>query len=258
MNIKPTSAPPEIEVVDLCKNFAAVRALDHVSAKFRAGRVHALLGENGAGKSTLVKCLMGYHRADAGQIVVDGHRRVMLHPRDAHGLGLGMVYQHFTLVPQMTVAENFLLGRERLPVMIDWGSEHAALDAFMARMPFRLDPRRLVATLAAGEKQKLEILKQLYLNRRFIVLDEPTSVLTPSEADEVLGEMRRLADARQLTVVFITHKLREVMQFAQDVTVLRAGMVAARTAVTATSESGLASLMFGAELPEQKAAASIR
>ena len=102
------------------KALAAVRALDRVSARFRAGRVHALLGENGAGKSTLVKCLMGYYRADAGQILVDGHQRVMLHPRDAHALGLGMVYQHFTLVPQMTVAENFLLGRERLPAMIDW------------------------------------------------------------------------------------------------------------------------------------------
>jgi simple sugar transport system ATP-binding protein len=260
MNIKPTSAPPEIEVVDLCKNFAAVRALDHVSAKFRAGRVHALLGENGAGKSTLVKCLMGYHRADAGQIVVDGHRRVMLHPRDAHGLGLGMVYQHFTLVPQMTVAENFLLGRERLPVMIDWGSEHAALDAFMARMPFRLDPRRLVATLAAGEKQKLEILKQLYLNRRFIVLDEPTSVLTPSEADEVLGEMRRLADARQLTVVFITHKLREVVGFAQDVSILRAGKLVAQTEVAAASEASLARMMFdlpaSADRPDRSSSAA--
>ena len=168
----------------------------------------------------------------------------MLHPRDAHALGLGMVYQHFTLVPQMTVAENFLLGRERLPAMIDWGSEHAALDAFMARMPFRLDPRRLVATLAAGEKQKLEILKQLYLGRRFIVLDEPTSVLTPDEADEVLGEMRRLTDARLLTVVLITHKLREVVRFAQDVTILRGGKVVAQTEVVAASEPSLARMMF--------------
>jgi general nucleoside transport system ATP-binding protein len=244
MSDKPTPAPPDIEVADLSKSFVAVRALDRVSARFRAGRVHALLGENGAGKSTLVKCLMGYYRADAGQILVDGHQRVILHPRDAHALGLGMVYQHFTLVPQMTVAENFLLGRERLPAIIDWGSEHAALDAFMARMPFRLDPRRLVATLAAGEKQKLEILKQLYLKRRFIVLDEPTSVLTPTEADEVLGEMRRLADARLLTVVFITHKLREVVGFAQDVTILRGGKVVAQTEVVAASEPSLARMMF--------------
>ena len=198
--------------------------------------MHALLGENGAGKSTLVKCLMGYYRADAGQILVDRRLRAILHPRDAHALGLGMVYQHFTLVPQMTVAENFLLGRIHLPALIDWAAEHAALGDFMARMPFQLDPRRLVATLAAGEKQKLEILKQLYLGRRVLVLDEPTSVLTPAEADEVLGETRRLADAGQLTVVLITHKFREVMQFAQDVTILRAGKVAAQTDVASASE----------------------
>ena len=245
MNNNVPSTPPEIEVIDLRKSFAALRALDGVSVRFRAGRVHALLGENGAGKSTLVKCLMGYYRADAGQVLVDGQQRAILNPRDAHALGLGMVYQHFTLVPQMTVAENFLLGRSYLPAAIDWGAEHSALDAFMARMPFRLDPRRMVASLAAGEKQKLEILKQLYLGRRFIVLDEPTSVLTPSEADEVLGEVRRLSDARVLTVVLITHKLREVMRFAQDVSILRNGRVVAHTDVATTSEIGLARMMFG-------------
>jgi len=190
MSDKQTIAPPEVEVIDLSKSFAAVRALDQVSTKFRAGRMHALLGENGAGKSTLVKCLMGYYRADSGRILIDGNRHAIEHPRAAHRLGLGMVYQHFTLVPRMTVAENFLLGRDSLPAVIDWVAQHVLLDEFMARMPFKLDPRRLVGTLAAGEKQKLEILKQLYLGRRFLVLDEPTSVLTPAEADEVLGEMR--------------------------------------------------------------------
>src|SRR5262249_58361889 len=152
MSDKQTIAPPEVEVIDLSKSFAAVRALDQVSTTFRAGRLHALLGENGAGKSTLVKCLMGYYRADSGQILVDGQRRIMRHPSDAHALGLGMVYQHFTLVPQMTVAENFLLGRKSLPAVIDWRVEHSTLDRFIAGMPFRLDPRRLVATLAAGEQ----------------------------------------------------------------------------------------------------------
>jgi simple sugar transport system ATP-binding protein len=247
-----TSPPPEVEVVGLSKVFGHVRALDTVSVKFSAGRMHALLGENGAGKSTLVKCLMGYYRADAGHIRVDARQRSILHPQDAHALGLGMVYQHFTLVPQMTVAENFLLGRERLPAVIDWAAEHAALQDFMARMPFQLDPRRLVATLAAGEKQKLEILKQLYLGRRFLVLDEPTSVLAPGEADEVLGEMRRLTDAGQLTVVLITHKFREVMQFAQDVTILRAGMVAAQTDVANASQARLAAMMFGPSLAPEK------
>jgi ABC-type uncharacterized transport system ATPase subunit len=246
MRNSPQPAPPDVDVIDFCKRFGAVRALDHVSVRFRAGRVHALLGENGAGKSTLVKCLMGYYRADAGRLLVDGQKRTILHPRDAHALGLGMVYQHFTLVPQMTVAENFLLGRKHLPAIIDWSVEHKALDEFMASMPFRLDPRRTVATLAAGEKQKLEILKQLHLGRRFIVLDEPTSVLTPTEADEVLGEVRRLSDARLLSVVLITHKLREVMRFAQEVSVLRAGKVVAHTETEAASETSLARMMFGA------------
>ena len=252
MNNNRTNAPPDIEVIDLCKRFGAVRALDRVSVKFRAGRIHALLGENGAGKSTLVKCLMGYYRADAGQVMLDGQQQAVLHARDAHALGLGMVYQHFTLVPQMTVAENFLLGRRHLPAIIDWRVEHRALDEFMASMPFRLDPRRMVATLAAGEKQKLEILKQLYLGRRFIVLDEPTSVLTPTEADEVLTEVRRLTDAGLLTVVLITHKLREVMRFAQDVSVLRGGKVVAHTPVAAASEPSLAKMMFGAPSSVEK------
>jgi len=242
--IDPTP-PPQVEIIALSKRFGDLQALDAVSLRFAAGRMHALLGENGAGKSTLVKCLMGYHRADAGSILIDGQERDIADPADAHALGLGMVYQHFTLVPQMSVAENFLLGRANVPAILDWNAEHAALDEFMARMPFRLDPRRRVATLAAGEKQKLEILKQLYLGGRFLVLDEPTSVLTPGEADEVLGEMRRLADAGALTVVLITHKLREVMRFAQDVTVLRAGKVAGQIDVADASEARLAEMMFG-------------
>ena len=239
-----TPSLPEVEIVDFSKRFGAVQALDAVSVRFTAGRMHALLGENGAGKSTLVKCLMGYYKVDAGRILVDRQARAIAHPYDAHALGLGMVYQHFTLVPQMSVAENFVLGRERLPAVLDWAAEHTALRKFMARMPFRLDPRRLVATLAAGEKQKLEILKQLYLGRQFLVLDEPTSVLTPGEADEVLGEMRRLADAGELTVVLITHKLREVMEFAQDVTILRGGKVVARIDAADASEQRLAAMMF--------------
>lgn len=237
--------PPNVEVIDLSKRFGSVQAIDHVSVLFRAGRMHALLGENGAGKSTLVKCLLGYHRADSGSILIDQREHAIAHPSAAHALGLGMVYQHFTLVPQMTVAENFVLGRAKIPAVVDWNREADALRNFMQAMPFRLDPERRVATLAAGEKQKLEILKQLYLGRRFIVLDEPTSVLTPDEADEVLGEMRRLADAGNLTVVLITHKLREVMQFAQDVTILRAGKVVAQLEVADASEERLASLMFG-------------
>jgi simple sugar transport system ATP-binding protein len=238
--------PPSVEVTNLSKRFGSVQALDSVSVRFESSRLHALLGENGAGKSTLVKCLLGYYHADAGQIAIDGRMVRVSHPGQAHALGLGMVYQHFTVVPEMTVAENFILGKEALPARIRWSDENDKLRAFMADMPFRLDPERKVSTLAAGEKQKLEIIKQLYLGRRFLVLDEPTSVLTPAEADEVLGEMRGLANANRLTVVLITHKFREVEKFAQDVTVLRAGKLAGSLSQKEASKEALAAMMFGA------------
>src|SRR5512134_2350118 len=149
MNAQP---PPLIEAVDLCKRFGTVQALDSVSARFEPGTFHALLGENGAGKSTLVKCLMGFHAIDSGTIWVDGGARAIADPRAAHALGLGMVYQHFTLVPSMTVAENLLLARADLPGVIDWRAERRAIDTFLERMPFRLDPDAPAVTLAAGEK----------------------------------------------------------------------------------------------------------
>src|SRR5690606_29616265 len=144
--------------------------------KVAAGSVHALLGENGAGKSTLVKGLIGYSPLDQGSILFDGREHAIATPRDSHALGIGMVYQHFTLAPGLTVAENLLLARGKLPWRIRWSRERAALHAFMEAMPFRLPLDARVGSLAAGEKQKLEILKQLYLRRRFLILDEPTSV----------------------------------------------------------------------------------
>ena len=237
--------PPSVEVKGLCKRFGTVQALADVSVTFSPGRVHALLGENGAGKSTLVKCIMGYYRADDGVVLVDGTAHDVRSPQQSRQLGLGMVYQHFTLVSQMSVAENLVLGRAELPAVIDWKAEHEALRGFMQRMPFQLDPEQLVASLSAGEKQKLEILKQLYLGRRFLVLDEPTSVLTPDEADQVLSEMRRLAESNVLTVVLITHKFREVTQFADDVSVMRAGRIVTTTRVADTTPDKLAKLMFG-------------
>ena len=246
----PPNAPPTVETIGLSKRFGSVKALDNASVRFAAGRLHALLGENGAGKSTLVKCMLGYYRADAGSILVDGRQRAIAKPQDAHALGLGMVYQHFTLVQQMTVAENLVLARAQTPLVIDWKAEHEALGAFMRRMPFELDPEYPVSSLAAGEKQKLEILKQLYLGRRFLVLDEPTSVLTPDESDEVLGEMRRLTDAGELSVVLITHKFREVLGHAQDVTVLRGGQVVGTHRMEETTQDALSELMFGSAAAE--------
>src|SRR5438309_8268216 len=153
--------------------FGDFLALDNVGLKVRPGSFHALLGENGAGKSTLVKCIMGYYHATEGDILVGGREQAIGNPKDAHALGLGMVYQHFTLVPAMTVAENLVLARDDVPAIVRWRLERERLAAFMATMPFTLDLDRPVSRLAAGEKQKVEILKQLYLRRRFMILDEP-------------------------------------------------------------------------------------
>lgn len=245
MSEAPVSKPPSVEVVGMSKHFGALTALDSVSIQFRPGTFHAILGENGAGKSTLVKCVMGYYRADAGEIRIEGTPHAITNPRHAHHLGLGMVYQHFTLVPNMTVAENLVLGEENLPAMIDWPQQYERLQAFQSTMPFRLDLERPVASLAAGEKQKLEILKQLFLNHRVLILDEPTSVLTPAEAKQVLGLMRQMSEQGRLSVVLITHKLREVEEFATEVTVLRAGKVAGGGLASELTHGDLVQLMIG-------------
>ena len=152
-----------VEVLAMTKRFGEFAALDDVSLKVPAGSFHALLGENGAGKSTLVKCIMGYYRPDAGNVLVDDHEQAIENPRAAHALGLGMVYQHFTSVPAMTVTENFVLARSELPAVVDWRKETRELEAFLDRMPFRVPLGAKVSAISAGERQKCEILKQLYL-----------------------------------------------------------------------------------------------
>jgi ABC-type uncharacterized transport system ATPase subunit len=234
-----------IEAAGIGKRFGAFAALSDISMKVRPGTVHGLLGENGAGKSTLVKCLMGYYRADAGSFLVDGREAAITRPADADALGLGMVYQHLTLVPSMTVAENLVIARGQVPAVINWARERAALDGFMDRMPFQVRLDAPVGTLSAGERQKTEILKQLYLQRRLLVLDEPTSVLTPHEADEMLGLMQGLAHAGTATVVIITHKLPDVMRFTDEVTVLRRGRLAGRGATSGLSRGELTAMMIG-------------
>jgi len=236
-----------VEVVSMTKRFGEFTALDAVSLKVPAGTFHALLGENGAGKSTLVKCIMGYYRPDEGAVLVDGHEQAIDNPRAAHALGLGMVYQHFTSVPAMTVTENFVLARPQLPAVIDWRSETARLEAFLDRMPFRVPLAAKVSTISAGERQKCEILKQLYLERRFLILDEPTSVLTPGEADEVLGMLRDMVRKNELTVLMITHKFREVMAFADEVTILRRGRLAGAGRVAELTPDLMAGMMIGAQ-----------
>jgi general nucleoside transport system ATP-binding protein len=238
-----------LETFELTKRFGSFTALDAVSLRVTPGSVHALLGENGAGKSTLVKCVVGYYRPDAGSVLIDTREHDISSPTVARSLGIGMVYQHFTVVPGMTVAENLLIAKGALPAVVDWRRVRAELSTFMASAPFSLDLDATPQDLSAGEKQKLEILKQLYLKPRLLILDEPTSVLTPQEADEVLGALRERAHAGDCTVVMITHKFREVSAFADDVTVLRRGRLVTSRSVASTQPADMAAAMIGDESP---------
>lgn len=234
-----------VETIGMTKRFGAFAALDDVSIRIEAGGFHALLGENGAGKSTLVKCMMGFYAPTSGSLLIEGREVAMTGPKAAQARGLGMVYQHFTLVPSLTGAENLVIARADVPRIVDWAKERAALAAFMAGMPFRLDLDRPVSALSAGEKQKLEIVKQLSLGSRFLILDEPTSVLTPAEAEEVLGLLRGMTDAGALTVLMISHKFREVETFARTFSVLRRGRLAGGGTVGAVSRDDMAAMMMG-------------
>lgn len=234
-----------LDTYQMSMQFGSFLALSQVSLSVAPGTVHALLGENGAGKSTLVKCVAGFQRPTAGSILIDGREQAIANPVIARALGIGMVYQHFTLAPGMTVAENLLLASGKTPAVIDWPKKRAELAQFLKSTPFQLDLDARPQQLAAGEKQKLELLKQLYLKPRLLILDEPTSVLTPQEADEVLGHVREFARSGQCTVLIITHKFREVMAYADDVTVLRRGKAVHHCAVAATSPAQLAQAMIG-------------
>ncbi len=234
-----------LDTYQLTKRFGAFTALNSVSLNVRPGTVHALLGENGAGKSTLVKSIVGYYLPDEGSVLVNGREQAISSPTVARALGIGMVYQHFTVVPGMTVAENLLLARGELPAVVPWRRVREELRAFLETTPFKLDLDATPQDLSAGEKQKLEILKQLYLKPRLLILDEPTSVLTPQEADEVLGLLRERARAGDCTVVMITHKFREVIEHADDVSVLRKGALVASHRVGDVISAELASAMVG-------------
>jgi simple sugar transport system ATP-binding protein len=242
-----------IETIGMAKQFGAFTALDDVSIRIGPGGFHALMGENGAGKSTLVKCVMGFHPPTRGTLRVEGKEVAVKNPRDAMRLGIGMVYQHFTLVPSLTGAENLVAARPDCPAVVDWAAEARRLEAFLDRMPFRVPMDRPAGTLAAGERQKLEILKQLYLDLRFLILDEPTSVLTPQEADEILGLLRGMAAAGDLTVLMITHKFREVTAYADTVTVLRRGRHVGGGKVADLSTDEMAAMMVGTAAPPARA-----
>src|SRR6202522_3018027 len=238
----------------MSKTFGALKALQDVSIKVPAGSFHALLGENGAGKSTLVKCIMGFYSADRGKLLLNGEEVAVRNPRDAQARGVGMVYQHFTLVPALTAAENLVVSRANAPSIIPWRKERADLETFLDRMPFRVPLDKPVSSMAAGEKQKLEILKLLYLNQRFLILDEPTSVLTPGEADEILGLLRDMAHRGEITVAMISHKFREVEAFCDDVSVLRRGVKVGGGKVGVLSTREMAAMMIGDAVIRQSAA----
>ena len=251
MLIPPPSPRPQsplsLELIRVTKRFGSFVANDQVSLKVPPGTFHALLGENGAGKSTLVKCIMGFHRAEEGDIVIGGHSREIASPYEAYQFGIGMVYQHFTLVPSMTVAENLVLSRPDIPKVINWKAEMDRLRQFMKTAPFQVDLDTPAAQLAAGQKQKVEILKQLYLDSKFLILDEPTSVLTPTEADEVLGLVKEKVRAGELSVLLITHKFREVFGFCDEITVLRRGKLAGAGRVKDLTADDMAAMMMGGQ-----------
>jgi simple sugar transport system ATP-binding protein len=243
-----------LELVNIVKRFGPMTAVDHISMKLEPGTFHALLGENGAGKSTLVKCVMGFHPADEGQILVNNHSRDIRSPHDAQKFGIGMVYQHFTLVPSMTVAENLLLPRNNIPAVIDWKTELGRLEQFLATAPFKVDLRMPASQLAAGQKQKAEILKQLYLQSRILILDEPTSVLTPQEADEVLGLLRQMVLAKKLSIILITHKFKQVADFCDEIIVMRRGKFAGAGKVKDLTVADMSRMMLG----EQRVVAAVK
>ncbi len=239
--------PLPLELINVTKRFGSFVANEKISLRIPPGTFHALIGENGAGKSTLVKCIMGFHSAEEGDIVIDGHSRQINSPQDAYQYGIGMVYQHFTLIPAMTVAENLVLSNPATPGIIPWKEEMERLQTFMKTAPFQVDLHARAGELAAGEKQKVEILKQLYLETRFLILDEPTSVLTPGEADEALGLIKSKVSAGDLSVLLITHKFREVFGFCDEVTVLRRGKFAGGGRVKDFTADDMAAMMMGGQ-----------
>jgi simple sugar transport system ATP-binding protein len=244
-----TAVVPAIELRDIVKRFPGVVANDGVSLRVMPGTIHAIVGENGAGKSTLMKTLYGAHRPDEGTVRVNGLEQHFRSPRDAITVGIGMVFQHFMLADNLTVWENIILGDEPgSRFRMDVGAARKRINELASRFGLEVDPDELVADLGVGEKQRAEILKVLFRNANIIILDEPTAVLVPQEVDRLFDNLRSLV-ARGVTIIFISHKLDEVLKVADAITVIRMGRTVAEVVPSEVTARDLAELMVGSELP---------
>jgi simple sugar transport system ATP-binding protein len=239
------SAPPFVELRNITKYFAKVIANQDVSMQIRKGEVLALLGENGAGKSTAMKVLYGLYRAEAGEILVNGEEQIINSPKDAMALGIAMIQQHFALVQAHTVTENIILGLVR--GRYDIKQYDNVVAELAARHSFDIDPTAIVSELPVGVQQKVEILKALYQNTQLLIMDEPTAVLTPQESNLLMDFVKENTRAGR-AVVFITHKLREVMEVADHIVVMRDGRVVSDLRKEETNELELSRLMIGKEI----------
>jgi ABC-type uncharacterized transport system ATPase subunit len=243
-----------LEVHNITKRFPGVLANDKVNFSLQKGEIHALLGENGAGKSTLMNIIYGLYTPDEGEILLEqggsnGLKPVEIRkPQDAIRLGIGMVHQHFMLVPVFTVAENIILGDEitRGP-SLDLHKANQVIRKLSVDYGLEVDPEAIIEELPVGIQQRVEIVKALYREARILVLDEPTAVLTPQEVEELFHIMRHLTE-QGVSIIFITHKLKEVLAIADRITVMRRGQVVGSTTPSETSESGLAEMMVGREV----------
>jgi simple sugar transport system ATP-binding protein len=233
----------------ITKRYPGVVANDHIDLTVRPGEIHALLGENGAGKTTLMNILYGLARPNEGEILLDGQAVTIAGPSDAIERGINMVHQHFMLVPVLSVADNILLGEETMAnrVFLDRNEARKRIIELGRRFGFEVDPDVKVGSLSVGWQQRVEILKALYRNARILVLDEPTAALTPAETEEIFAVLRRLAAAGH-SIIFISHKLYEVLEIADRITVIRRGKVVGERDPKATNEDDLAELMVGREV----------
>ena len=240
---------PALAMRGITKRFPGVLANDHIDLDLRPGEIHALLGENGAGKSTLMNILYGLVAPDEGEILLDGKPVRIEGSADAIARGIGMVHQHFKLVPVLTVADNVILGAETMsgPVFIDRREAVRRIRSLAQQFGFDIDPEARVGGLPVGVQQRVEIIKALYRNARILVLDEPTAVLTPQETEEIFEVLRRLAKDGH-SIIFISHKLYEVLAIADRITVIRRGKVVGSRRPKETNEDDLAELMVGREV----------